>query len=100
MVKLQRVDLVKKEVNKLNEFIRLAEEYPERTLEERILKFYAYSGTLKATTRIINEENIKLKLPTVEDSYVREVIQSKPTDSLHKMLRSSYMLKTRNQRNR
>lgn len=100
MRKLTTIAAAKKDVLELSEFIKLAEEYPEGTLEERILKIYAYCGTLKETVKIINEEQMKCSLPGINESYVRNLIQSSPMNPLHKILRASYMLKTRSQRNR
>ena len=47
-------------------------------------------------TSILNEEFFKQELSLIDNTCVSEIIKSKPTDSLHRILRTAYLNKTKN----
>lgn len=89
---LKTVDAAKKEINQLQNFVLLVENYEVNTLEQKVLKEYAYLGSMSKVVDRINQE---LGIDTIDKEYVSKLLQSKPIDPLHKILKSNYLLKTR-----
>lgn len=100
MKRLPTVEAALKEIKALQDFVELAQKHPEKRLFDKALKLYAYTGSLKETTKIINEERAKFDLPLIEESIVRDAILSTPEDPLHKLLKRNYLIKTRPARRR
>lgn len=92
MKRLPTVEAAKKEIKELQDFVFLVENYETSNLEEQILKEYAYLGSIKKVVEKINSE---LETDIIDCDFVRRLIQSKPKDNLHKVLKSNYLLKTR-----
>lgn len=95
MKRLPTVAEAKKEIESLRLFIQLTEEYPEASVQERVIKLYAYIGSIKTVVAEINIEREKQNLLPIDNTFVTEIIQSKPKDPLHKLLRANYMAKTK-----
>ncbi|WP_301722958.1 hypothetical protein [Planococcus shixiaomingii] len=85
----------KKKIKDLQEYVRLAEEYPEETLQQQILKLYAFTGSIKEVVTELNIEREKQQRPSIDGQLVSETIQSKPADPLHKLLRTNNLTKTK-----
>ncbi len=100
MKRFLTVEEAKKEINHLKLFVRLVEGYEANTLEQKILKAYAYSGTIKGAAELINNEFKKSGLPLIESSYITEVIRKRPSDPLHRIVRTAYLTKTRHSRSK
>lgn len=79
----------------LQEFILLAENYEETTLQQQIIKRYAYTSSIPKVIAQINAERELERLLPINHAYVTEVIRSKPQDRLHQMVRTQYMKKTK-----
>lgn len=100
MKRLPTVEGAIKEIKALQHFVELAQHHPEKSLFDKSIKLYAFTGSLKETTKIINEERAKFDLPLIEESTVRKAIVSTPKDPLHKLLKTNYMIKSRPARRR
>lgn len=100
MKRLPTVAAAIEEINTLQNFVKLAKGHPEKRLFDKAIKYYAFTGSIKETTKIINNEREKCDLPPIDTYIVRDAILSKPENPLHKMLRTHYMIKTRPLRNR
>ncbi len=92
MKRLKNVEAAKKEIKELQDFVFLVENYKCFTLEEHVLKAYAYLGSINKVVEKINNE---FGDHTIDSNFVRTLIQSKPKDNLHKILKTNYLLKTR-----
>lgn len=92
---LKTVEAAKREIEELQAFVLLVENYKASTLEERIVKEYALLGSINKVVEKINEE---LGTDTIDKVFVTKVITSKPQDELHRRLKSNYFLKTRHNR--
>lgn len=92
---LPTVDKAKSEISRLEKYVCLAESYDEQTLEKQIIKYYAYIGSMSKTVAHLNEKRENEGLSLIELSYAKEVIQSKPADALHRMVRTRYRQKMR-----
>ena len=92
---LRTVEAAKKEIEELQAFVFLVENYKTSTLEEKILKEYALLGSINKVVGKINEE---YGTETIDGAFVTKLITSKPQDELHKRLKSNYLLKTRHTR--
>lgn len=88
---LKTVESAKKGIKELQDFVFLVENYDTSTLERKVLKEYAYLGSIIKVVEKINKEFGS----TINSAYVSQLIKSKPKDELHKVLKSNYLLKTR-----
>ncbi|PUB08347.1 hypothetical protein [Paenisporosarcina sp. OV554] len=95
MKMLKTVDAAKKEIKELQDFVFLVENYEVTTVEQKILKEYAYVGSMVKVVENINKE---FGPDTIDKTFVSNLLQIKPQDELHKRLKSNYLLKTRHTR--
>ncbi|MBT2583119.1 hypothetical protein [Planococcus sp. ISL-109] len=95
MKHLPTVSRAKEEIEYLQDYVLLAETYHANTLEKKIIKLYAYTGSLQKVTAQINEEREAQNLSLIDATFVSRSIQSKPKDPLHKLLRANYLQKTK-----
>lgn len=77
MKMLKTVDAAKKEIKELQDFVFLVENYEVTTLEQKILKEYAYSGSMVKVVENINKE---FGPDTIDKTFVSNLLQSKPQD--------------------
>jgi len=89
--KLITVERAQKEVERLQHYLKLVEEYETDTLDKWIIKQYAITNSLKRVVEKAQEQYFV----EIEREYIVGVIKSKPKDELHKMMKAGYMLKTR-----
>ncbi len=92
MKMLKTVDAAKKEIKELQDFVFLVENYEVTKVEQKILKEYAYVGSMVKVVENINKE---FGPDTIDKTIVSNLLQSKTQDELHKRLKSNYLLKTR-----
>lgn len=92
---LPTVYKAKAEIARLEEFIALAERYGEQSIEKQIIKRYAFVGSVAKVVAQLNDERARIGLVPIELAYAKEVIQSKPADALHRMVRTRYRQKIR-----
>ena len=95
MKNIKTVDAAKKEIQKLEEFVSLVENYQATTLPQKIVKAYAYSGSIAKVVATINNE---YGPDTIDKTYVTDLLKSKPQDELHKHMKANYLTKTRHTR--
>lgn len=98
MKRLPTVSKAKKEIEFLQEYVFLAETYQPGSLQEQIIQLYAFTGSIQKVTDQLNAERTLEKLLPIDAKVVSEVIQSKPMDPLHKLVRTNYFSKTRHTR--
>lgn len=94
MKRLPIVSKAKKEIEFLQEYVFLAETYQPESLQQQIIQLYAFTGSIQKVTAQLNAERAQEKLMPIDATIVSEVIQSKPMDSLHKLVRTNYFNKT------
>ncbi|WP_342542732.1 hypothetical protein MHH33_01575 [Paenisporosarcina sp. FSL H8-0542] len=92
MKMIKTVESAKKAIKELEEFVFLVENYEVTTLEQRILKEYAYTGSIPKVVANINGE---LRMEMIDHTAVSNLLQSKSQDLLHRILKDNYLLKTR-----
>ena len=95
MKMLKTVDAAKKEIKELQDFVFLVENYEVTTVEQKILKEYAYVGSMIKVVENINKE---FGPDTIDKTIVSNLLQSKPQDELHKRMKAHYLDKTRHTR--
>ncbi|UAL49802.1 hypothetical protein K7887_22820 (plasmid) [Sutcliffiella horikoshii] len=101
--KLMTYYRAKRELERLNRYISLVDEYPSTTLEQWIIKEYAITNSLVEVARRANENGLRINGEMeIDRDYVVFVVDSKPKsdDDLHKLLRSAYRAKSRAIKNR
>ncbi|MFP5111812.1 hypothetical protein ACSU64_05470 [Bacillaceae bacterium C204] len=83
------LDRAKSEIKRLQYYVNLVETYEPINLEQEIIKEYAKTSSIPEVSKRLN----------VSYEKVVEVISSRgKEDELHKIMRSWYMHKTKNQR--
>ena len=87
------VEQAKKEVARLEAYIELVENYTDETLSKKILKIYAYAGSIQKVKAEINSQFIENGLPTIDSQNIRDVILENSDDQLQKILKMNYMIK-------
>lgn len=97
---LPTVSKAKEEIEFLQKYVFLAETYEAQSVQEQIIKLYAYTGSIKQVTEQLNEERKAERLMPIDAAYVSETIQSRVKDPLHRLIRRNYMNKTKHNRNR
>ncbi|ALX47792.1 hypothetical protein AOX59_03735 [Lentibacillus amyloliquefaciens] len=95
MVKLITVERAKREVQRLQHYIDLAESDESDTLNKWIVKEYAYTNSIKKVIEKASSEGFTVNGEPLSREYAVSVINGKPNDELHKILRSGYRLKIR-----
>ena len=92
MKMIKTMESAKKAIKELEDFVFLVENYEVTTLEQRILKEYAYTGSIPKVVANINRE---LQMEMIDHTSVSNLLQSKSQDPLHRILKDNYLLKTR-----
>jgi len=100
MRNLKTVVQAKDEIAKLKEFVDLVESFQPVTLEDQIIKEYAYIGSVEKVAVKVNEMGYSNGSRPFEKEDISNIIKSKPTGDLHKLIRSGYLKKTRHLRSK
>ena len=95
MRNLKTVAQAKENIRRLQIYVDLAQNFQPKNLEEQILKEYAYLGNIVKVAKKVNEMGFLLNGSPIEKEDVSEIIRSKGTNDLHRILRTGYMKKTR-----
>jgi len=98
MAKLITVEKAQKEVIRLKHYLNLVENYETDTIEKWILKEYAITNSIKQIVQNASEHHFNHRGCLIDRQFVTDVIKSKPNDELHKILKSGYLYKTRQNR--
>lgn len=93
--KLITVQRAKMEINRLQQYIDLVENYEASTIEKWIIKEYGYTNSFIEIERRANVKGITLNGEPIDKDIIRSVIDRKPKDESHRLLRSGYKLKIR-----
>jgi len=97
--KLITVERAQKEVERLQHYLKLVEEYETDTLERWVIKEYAITNSIKQIVhKAYEQKRTTHNGCEVDRQYITDVIKSKPNDDLHKILKSGYLYKTRQNR--
>lgn len=98
MTSLKTVEQAKNQIAKLQTFVDLVEGYQAETLEQQIIKEYAYLGSLVKVAEKVNRLGYSIDGRPFEGGDISSVIKGKGNDELHKVIRSGYLRKTRHSR--
>jgi hypothetical protein len=88
---------LKRLVNELQSFITTAESYTPISFEQKVIKYYAFEGSIAKVLEKVNTETVeggqgqRYKLNDIS-----EIIDSKPMDDLHKQVRKIYRTNKKN----
>lgn len=92
------VERAKEEVAELQNFIHLAENYKASTVEQFIIKEYAFLGSIAKVAAVLNQRGYRINNQLITQEQVSEIIRGKATDELHKIIKTGYLRKTLHQR--
>lgn len=84
------VSKAKERAHRLQTYIYLVETYQAKSMEEHIIQQYAYLGSLSKVADKMREMGYE-----VEIDDVRNAIQSRSKNELHKIIRKGYMKRSR-----
>lgn len=86
VTKLITFSRAKAEIRRLQQYVTMVEEYEANTLERWIIKEYAITNSITEVVKRANAKQI-----TLDQAYAKSVLKGKPTDDLHKILKSGYL---------
>lgn len=93
MKRLKPLKDVKRDLHNLESYVSLVENYQTDTLEQKIIKSYACTSSLSKTLFEVNFVLSNFDQPTIDRSFIINLIKSTPRDELHKLVRASYLAK-------
>lgn len=82
--------MLRKFGDEMDHYIQLTESYITKDTDTFIIKHYAYTGSIKQVTEMLNKLG-----HDVSKEDVAAVIKGKPKDELHKIVRKYYMMKVK-----
>lgn len=93
--KLITLNRAKSEVDKLQKYIRLIENYEVHTLEDWIIKKYAINNSIINILEEGSKKEITYNSEPLNREYIVSVINGKAKNELHRIVRLGYRQKIR-----
>lgn len=93
--KLITVQKAQNEIIGLKKYITLAENYKTDTVDKWIIKQYAFTNCFKKIMEKAEAEKISINGQPINRDLIVSVINKKPLDELHKIVRTGYREKIR-----
>jgi hypothetical protein len=90
LVKLITLKKARSEIKRLQEYVDLVEGYKVDTLEKWIVKEYAYTNSIVKVTEKAIEQGLTINGSLIDKAFIKNVIDGKATDKLHRILKSGY----------
>lgn len=94
------VEQAKKKIEELQFFVDIAESYKPETIEQRVIKEYAFTSSRKVVVENLSILGFKYKNRQLEQEDVSNIIKSKNIDDLHRIVKSGFLKKTKSHRKR
>jgi hypothetical protein len=95
MTNIISVEKAREEIERLQQYIELVENYEANTLDKFIIKEYALTNSIDKTVKAINAVGYAIYNKEVGRDYVVSLLKKRGKDELHKLVRSAYMQKTK-----
>jgi hypothetical protein len=90
-MKLLTVPAAKEEIRRLQNFLKLVENYEANNLEKWIIKEYAFTSCIKEVTKQANERGFTTNGIEINQQFVKNIIYAgNPRDELHRLVRANY----------
>lgn len=96
MEKLITVHKAKEQIKKLERYVELAESYKANTLEELIVKEYAYYNSIPKVLESLNQKGLLKDGAPFEKTDIVEVLRGKPKDEFQQIVIRGYWRKIKN----
>lgn len=96
--KLITVNKAIEEIKRLQEYIDLVNSYETDTLERVIIKEYAYTNSIAKVTKMLVDQGYMKNGSPINTKDVSEIIKSRSSDKLHRLIRSGYLQRTKHNR--
>lgn len=92
------IETLQKQIEQIEQYIALIENYKPQTLTQRVIFEYAIDGNLIRTAEILNTLGLQIDGRSIESKDISAIIKSRPNpnDLLHKEVRRLYLKKIRN----
>lgn len=94
------VEAAREKIDRLASYVHLVESFEAVSLEDHVVEQYARLGSLQKVADKINDMNLAFVDAPIEVDDVREVLSSRGSSELHKLMRSFYLKRTRSNRRR
>lgn len=88
--KLITYDKAKSEIERLQAYVEMIEEYQINNLEDWVIYNYAITNSMKKVVEKVAGENVIIDGRPIESTDVSEILKSKPKTELHRILRLGY----------
>lgn len=97
MKNFRTLEQAKKDLQKIQEYVELIENYQPQNFTQTVIFTYALLGNIEKTADLLNNQNYSFDDRTIEPKDISHIITSSPTkdDLLHKQIRTLYLKKTR-----
>lgn len=86
----EHIRKLQEQIKKIEEFVEQAKLLPEDTVEEKAIKYYAYSGKSVEVANKLNEEGYRIDKRKWKSTDVTEIIDRPSNDPFLKLLREFY----------
>lgn len=97
MKTFRTLDQAKKDLQAIQQYVELIENYQPKDFIQQVIYTYALVGNVVKTAEILNNKGYSFNGQLIEPQDITAIITSKPSknDLLHKQIKSLYMKKTR-----
>lgn len=100
MKTFRTLDQAKKDLQIIQQYINLIENYEPNDLRQQVIYTYALIGNITKAAQSLNNQGYSLNGHVIEPNDIARIITSQPlkNDLLHKQIKQLYLKKTRHQR--
>ena len=84
------IQSLKAEIKRIEDFVELAENYQADTFEKKVIKEYAYIGSVTNVAKKMNDLGHRIDGRKLDSNDISAIIKSKPIDDLHRIVRDSF----------
>lgn len=97
MRNFRTLEQAKKDLQIIQDYIDLIENYQPESLEQHTIYIYSLVGNVIKTAELLNHNGFRIDGRLIEPNEISELITSRPAkdDLLHKKIKSLYLKKTR-----
>lgn len=84
------IEQVRNQINELENFIKLVENYEADTFEKEAIKLYILMENVTKVANILNDKGYRVGNRKVVGKDVSDIIRSKPVDEMHSLAKKIF----------
>lgn len=92
------INILKEAIRKIEDFVKVAESYPEDIPEQKAIKYYAHCGRVVEVANRLNEEGYRVGNRKWTSNDVSDIIDQPSKDDFLKILRKNHTERERFQK--